>query len=85
MPQISRAVLCLLTRAWSAAGLLCSDACNNAVETFVVTTSFFTMPLVTTEVVTTTFTGACIAAHARLGWPLVQQRLGQFQPADSVC
>jgi len=27
----------------------------------------------------------CGAAHARLGWPLVQRRLGQFQSADSVC
>ena len=27
----------------------------------------------------------CVPAHARLGWPLVQRRLGQFQPADSVC
>jgi hypothetical protein len=26
-----------------------------------------------------------VAAHARLGWPLVQRRLGQFQSADSVC
>jgi hypothetical protein len=26
-----------------------------------------------------------VAGHARLGWPLVQRRLGQFQPADSVC
>jgi len=26
-----------------------------------------------------------VAAHAHLGWPLVQRRLGQFQSADSVC
>jgi hypothetical protein len=26
-----------------------------------------------------------VIAHARLGWPFVQRRLGKFQPADSVC